>query len=292
MPLEKTSNQQSNTVSAAQLQKTQLLEELSLNALPALQTVCLGGWLVRFGGGYTRRANSVTPLYPVERLDQPELLAKIQACEELYRAQHLPAVFKLTAASHPPELDQTLADAGYIWHDADAVSVQTLNLQTFAPLPASPIIEFSSSPVVNPAWFAAYSELNGLAEKYQQTLYAILSNIRQSCNFLTVKLVTADDVPPGQIAAVGLAVAERGYVGLFDIVTAANLRKQGLGRQLVNELLRWGKQEVNANEAYLQVVESNEPARQLYQQLGFADTYRYWYRIKPLAELNSGERSL
>ena len=39
------------------------LEELSLNALPSLENIFLDGWVVRFANGYTKRANSVNPLY-------------------------------------------------------------------------------------------------------------------------------------------------------------------------------------------------------------------------------------
>jgi len=42
----------------------QRIEELSMNALPALSTVFLNGWILRFSNGYTRRANSVNPIYP------------------------------------------------------------------------------------------------------------------------------------------------------------------------------------------------------------------------------------
>jgi hypothetical protein len=39
------------------------IEELSLSALPALETVFLDGWVLRFSNDYTRRANSINPLY-------------------------------------------------------------------------------------------------------------------------------------------------------------------------------------------------------------------------------------
>ena len=58
-----------------------LIEELAFNAWPSLQTLLLDGWVVRFANGYTRRANSVNPLYPSEQAAD----AKIQACEQFYR---------------------------------------------------------------------------------------------------------------------------------------------------------------------------------------------------------------
>ena len=39
------------------------IEELSLSAWPPLQTMVLDGWVLRFAEGYTKRPNSVNPLY-------------------------------------------------------------------------------------------------------------------------------------------------------------------------------------------------------------------------------------
>lgn len=71
-----------------------LIEELSLTAWPALQAVYDGGWVLRFADGYTRRANSVNPLYSsVEDAD-----TKIRRCEALYVSHGLSTVFKITPA--------------------------------------------------------------------------------------------------------------------------------------------------------------------------------------------------
>jgi hypothetical protein len=68
------------------------IEEISLNALPSLQTLLVDGWVLRFANGYTKRANSINPLYA----STSNVEAKIQFCEEAYRCSNLPVVFKMT----------------------------------------------------------------------------------------------------------------------------------------------------------------------------------------------------
>ena len=61
-----------------------------MNAWPSLQTVLYDGWVIRVSGGYTKRANSICPIYP-SVLDLDE---KLRYCEELYTSMRLPVVFK------------------------------------------------------------------------------------------------------------------------------------------------------------------------------------------------------
>src|SRR5689334_16601301 len=98
------------------------LEELSLNAWPAPQTVYDDGWVLRFGEGYTRRANSVNPLYtPHSDLDE-----HIRRCEHWYRARKQDVVFKMTPLALPKELDKVLTRQGY--KEEAVTSVQTMDL--------------------------------------------------------------------------------------------------------------------------------------------------------------------
>src|SRR4030042_5717033 len=85
-----------------------LIEEISINAWPAFQTSLYDGWVIRFAGGFSRRSNSILPLYP-SRLN---VMEKIRRCEGMYRARNQRTIFKLTPASDPRELDGLLSDEG------------------------------------------------------------------------------------------------------------------------------------------------------------------------------------
>ena len=91
------------------VQSILFIEELALNGWPALTTLCYDGWLLRLANGYTRRANSVSPLYD----SSLDLNAKIRYCEAIYAQYGQSAIFKLTEATNPPDLDQVLNDQGY-----------------------------------------------------------------------------------------------------------------------------------------------------------------------------------
>ena len=70
------------------------IEELTLNAWPPLEILLHDGWVLGFSNGYTRRANSIHPLYP-SSLDVQE---KITTCEGMYAARGQDTVFKLTSS--------------------------------------------------------------------------------------------------------------------------------------------------------------------------------------------------
>jgi len=73
----------------------------------------------------------------------------------------------------------------------------------------------------------------------------------------------------------GFLIAQ--YIGpeweLENIVVAPEIRGKGVGTCLLNDLFVRAKQ-VNSNEVFLEVRESNKAARALYQKLGFEETGR------------------
>ena len=106
------------------------IEEASLNAWPALQQILYDGWVLRLAEGYTKRANSVNPLFAAH-LSLPE---KVAFCEALYARKGLSSIFRLTPFSSPPDLDAFLARRGY--HVLDPTSVLHLDLRGNVTQPA------------------------------------------------------------------------------------------------------------------------------------------------------------
>ena len=79
----------------------------------------------------------------------------------------------------------------------------------------------------------------------------------------------------------GLGVLERGHVGLYDIYVDAACRRRGLGGDICSAIMLHGKNR-GCDTAYLQVLADNFGARRLYHQLGYEETYGYWFRVKEL----------
>ncbi|TDJ40666.1 MAG: GNAT family N-acetyltransferase [Gammaproteobacteria bacterium] len=237
------------------------VEEASLNAWPALQQMLLDGWVVRFSGGFTKRANSVIPLYPA--LQEP--LDKIRYCERLYEQQQLKTIFRLTTVDDFSELDAQLDARGYQRIDPTRV------LHRIIANPPQPDPRFMEVPLRE--WLNVYSDLAEMPRPTQALHSALLKGIRSLCIY---GVQYADHQP----VACGLAVVERELTGLFDVVTHPQRRRLGHAGALVSSLLGAGAQ-AGATHAYLQVEENNAPARAMYQALGFTDLYHYWYRAAP-----------
>ncbi len=240
-----------------------LLEELSLNAWPSLQTVHYDGWALRFANGYTRRANSINPLFS-SSLNVDE---KIKYCEGVFEARGMKPVFKMTPQVQPENLDDVLAKK---WYREEAqTSVQMLDLAGLE-TPTIETVTISEAPTED--WLKAYCRMNKMQERHVTTLTQLLNSIVPRHCFVTLH-------QSGEPVAVGMGVVDRGFVGLFDIVTDEPQRQRGYGRQLMLHLLNWGKRS-GAEHAYLQVMASNTAAQRLYWKLGFREVYQYWYRVK------------
>ena len=248
------------------------VEEASLNAWPAMHQMLVDGWLLRFAKGFTKRANSVVPLYPPAGSSLAEIAEKVKFCENLYARERLRTIFRLTSIgtnqrSHQ-SLDEYLEARGYEHRDPTLVMT-------------APLIEREASIGMRllslGEWLDVYGRLSGLPEKNRpktRALHgAILRGMPQPCAYAVIG-------DPANPLACGLGVLEQELLGLFDVVTSKTARRRGHGRALVTGLLAWGWQQ-GASQAYLQMTKDNHPARALYDSLGFDELYGYWYRVSP-----------
>ena len=83
----------------------------------------------------------------------------------------------------------------------------------------------------------------------------------------------------GTIIATGLGVLDRDYVGLYAIHVQPDHRKKGYARQICTAILSEAAKR-GAKYSYLQVVDGNEAALNLYYSLGYSYLYKYWFRVK------------
>lgn len=238
------------------------LETRLVNAWPAFEVELMDGWLLRFAEGYSKRANAATPIVAGAALDAE----RVAHCVRSFGERGVPVCFRLTGLEDPGA-ETVLAAAGLVHHDPSVALVAELDGSQERDAAVA------IRPVAKPAWIAAAAAAYGGDKADGDKLGRIVRLIRQPAAFATLVL-------DGEDAAFGLAVAERGYVGLYDIVVAPNLRGLGLGRRLVETLMAWGRAE-GASRAYLQMRETNAVAGSLYGSLGFRTAYRYRHRVQP-----------
>ena len=243
--------------------KVRFLEEIASNGHVALNVVQYDGWLLRFSNGYTGRANSVSPLYP----SKLPLEEKVAYCEECYAKQGLPANFKLT--EYDTVLSDFLAQRGYKKANAsDLMVLDKLEKATEGFSPRSCMLAKTPE-----EWLPDYFRLEKITDKAdQETFCKMLDKVMADTVY--VSLYYED-----KTVACGSAAIEHGYALIQNIIVNDNFRGKGYGEKLCRTLLKRA-QELGAKHAYLQVVQTNTAAKNLYTKLGFKKEYSYWYMKK------------
>lgn len=239
-------------------ERIRFLEELGANAHVALNVMQYDGWLLRFSNGHTNRANSVSVLYP-SAIPAEE---KIPYCEERYRAQGLPCVFKLT--DQDAGLKAVLEKRGY--RTVTPTDVMVTDLREPGKQDAS--VTFSDQPAED--WLSAYFAFEELNDPNRQaTFRAMLARVQIPACYASL---TQD----GRTAACASIALEHGYALLQNVVVRPDRRGRGCGEAICRAALSEAA-ERGARHAWLQVVGSNQAALHLYQKLGFRKLYGYCY---------------
>ncbi len=236
------------------------IEERACNAWPALQTLLVGGWTIRFADGFTQRANSASPYAP----DAAPVAAIAGEVEALYARQDQRTIFRLTSLARDADRE-ALAARGYRPHDESLLMIAPLG-QDLAP---DPIADLTDTPPED--WIDGFARGNRYGPRHRPALEKMLAVIKPPAIYATLR-------EDGLAVAYGLGVVERGMVGLFDILVEDGHRGRGLGRRLVRSIMAAGAAG-GAERAYLQVLAANAPALALYAGQGFEEAYRYTYWI-------------
>ena len=247
--------------------RIRFLEEIASNGHVALNVMQYDGWLLRFSGGYTGRANSVSVLYPSVK----NTAEKVAYCEKCYARQGLPALFKLTDCD--TELYSYLLKRGY-----DVVTptdVMILDLENAGLSADTQGCVFRAEPS---AWLPDYFALEGLTDPSRQDLY------RRMVSRVLVDTVYCTVLYDGRAVACASAAIEQGYMLLQNVIVHPDMRGKGLGEKLCRAVIARAEAQ-GARYAYLQVVQTNTAAAGLYRKLGFEKVYTYRYMKAPAVRL-------
>lgn len=229
------------------------IEERAVRAMPAAETVHFGRWVASLGRGTALRLNSCTTFAESPR----ELFERIEQVERKYASRDRLTRFRLTPLDQ--HLDDRLHTRGY--ERGPEVILMT------GPVGGRTDDSVAVARGLGPTWLERYSTWGGYDELRT-------SEIAESLNSLPLE--TGVFMSP---TAIGVAVVDGPWVGLFDIVVNPDARRQGAGSAITSAMLTWAAGR-GAERSYLQVVTSNEPAIAMYDRLGFTDTYHYWYRTE------------
>ena len=268
-----------------QYHEIKYMEEMSLNAWPSYRIEYYDGWILRYSHNYSFRTNSVEQIAP----GTIPIEEKIAYCEGIYRELRCPANFKIQQLLDP-DFDALLESKLYrIRHRTNVMTMDLadsrllketgreylfenrLNLPTLVHYREDLTVQLNA--FVTEEWLRGLFSLNGTSDP---TLRRIVPKMYVA---IPKKTIVASVEIDGRMAASGLGILDRGWVGIYAIYVSPSCWGRGYGRAVCSTLLRTA-QEAGASRAYLQVVSNNRRAIHLYESLGFSNFYTYWFRSK------------
>lgn len=239
-------------------------ELLAHRTWPCIAEAPLGSWILRAADGFSRRANSALAIgSPGTDLDQA--LKHLSAWS---RKQGIQPCIKITPLADP-SLDDALQVRGW------TIATPSLVLQADPqgappPEPSSLALHLDSHP--SDEWFSSLVRWEGVSAAKAQLHHALLSRM-PSPWFASWR-------KSGSLDAVAALVRDGDVLHLYDLAVAPDRRGCGIGTRFLKALISRMRGEGVEN-AVLQVLESNTPARALYSSTGFVASHHYHYRVAP-----------
>lgn len=245
------------------------IEEISQNASRPERGVMIDGWSVGLSPSKAKRSRCVNAFYPGVRTFETNLAE----ARELYRRVGLPCIFRLTPFVADATLDEKLELMGC--GKFDETCVQTLSLIAPCSCAQDQKHGFIDTGIfLNDSPEAIGRSIQELRGDSDEEIAALLARWRSLP--LALRSYSTRDPETERPTAHVVTLREGDTVGVFDVVTAASHRGRGLASALLKRALADAR-EAGATNAYLQVVSTN-PAKRVYERLGFRTAYTYWYR--------------
>jgi N-acetylglutamate synthase len=209
------------------------LEHAAALAWPGVEQQWIDGWLLRFGRGSTRRANSAVPL-------NVSMSSDVSALIDWYAVRAVPPLVAVPdRLLRIPPGAQTDAETLVMTGDV------TTQRSTFVAITGRP----------DDGWLRLYRR-----DVPVDVLTAVIDG--------AVAFATIADAAVGR-AAVTTAPDGTRWVGMSAVHVLEGARRRGLARELCSALLTWGAEQA-ATRAYVQVLADNTAATRLYESMGFA----------------------
>jgi ribosomal protein S18 acetylase RimI-like enzyme len=195
-----------------------------------------------------------------------DLVSSIAAAEDFYAAHGERARFQVCPAC-PPDLDSALAHRGYEW--GDAVSLQVAASEHVAHHPPAPSLRVDVNDEPDTAWFQLLMRAHE-TDADPAPEWRLIQRIDRPSAYVTAFI-------SGRSAALGRAVADTGWAGVFDMATMPDARRRGAARAVLAALADWAVSQ-RCPHMYLQVQCNNPGALGLYRRAGFEESCTYHYR--------------
>jgi ribosomal protein S18 acetylase RimI-like enzyme len=240
------------------------LQERAARGLPAEHVEVLDGWRLRHAPGC---AWWVGTALPHGDAGPHEPVRRVARAEEFYASRGVVTRFQITPGVCPDGLDTLLAQHGY--RRESLMSLQVASTEQVLELAGAGSLRVRLDDHPSRVWFEAWQAVHGhFGDSAAE--WALLGRVAHPSCYAAAMLGT-------DVVAVGRAVADTGWAGIFGMATVPEARGRGAARSVLGALADWARAN-RAGRMYLQVERDNVPALGLYEKAGFSEVSGYHYR--------------
>ncbi|MGS2616701.1 GNAT family N-acetyltransferase [Micromonospora sp. LZ34] len=239
------------------------LQERAARGQPAERVEEERGWWLRLA---PRGAWWLGTVLPHRAAERDELAHRVAAAERFYLAHGAVPAFQISPPACPDGLDALLAARGY--RRDCPVSLQVARTAEVLDRVASGALRVELDDRPTRSWLDTW---HAAGHGDPDAEWTMLGRVERPSGY--ARALVGDDV-----VAVGRAVADTGWAGVFGMATLPRARGLGAARAVLAALAGWAVTH-RAGHMYLQVERGNAAALRLYGRAGFSELSAYHYRL-------------